>query len=86
LTVGATRNQELYAGVRLTVPAGNDRAQVFVRLDISAGDPVTPGPAEVTYPALLGGSICLLGYPLATAIAEKVVTMIYAISPAARGI
>ena len=37
---------------------------------------MTPGPVEVDYPGLLEGSFSLLGYPLPTVIAEKVVTMI----------
>jgi hypothetical protein len=37
---------------------------------------VTPHPIDVEYPALLDRPFHLLGYPLATVLAEKIVTMI----------
>ena len=76
LTAQVIRDAELYAGVRLTIPARIERARVVLRLDVNVGDPVTPHPVDVQYPALLGGSFHLLGYPLETVLAEKVVTMI----------
>jgi hypothetical protein len=76
LTARIIRDAELYAGVRMAVPARVDRARTALRVDVNVGDPVTPGPVEVDYPGLLEGSFSLLGYPLPTVIAEKVVTMI----------
>ncbi len=76
LTARVIRDAELYSGVRLAVPARVDRAQAILRLDVNVGDPVTPGPVEIEYPGLLAGSFRLLGYPLATVLAEKIVTMI----------
>lgn len=76
LTAALIRDTEMYAGVRLTVPASLDRARVVLRLDVNVGDPVTPEPIEIDYPSLLAGSFRLLGYPLATVLAEKIVTMI----------
>lgn len=76
LRADVIRDIELYSGVRVIVPAGVDRARHPLRIDINVGDPVTPGPVEVAYPALLGESFTLLGYPLATVLAEKIVTMI----------
>jgi hypothetical protein len=76
LTSRVIRDAELYSGVRLAVPARVDRAQAILRLDVNVGDPVTPGPVEIEYPGLLTGSFRLLGYPLATVLAEKIVTMI----------
>jgi hypothetical protein len=70
------RDAELYSGVRIVVPASIDRARHPLRIDINVGDPVTPGPVEIDYPALLDEPFPLLGYPLATVLAEKVVTMI----------
>jgi Nucleotidyl transferase AbiEii toxin, Type IV TA system len=37
---------------------------------------VTPRPVEVSYPALLGPPFTLVGYPLETVLAEKIVTMV----------
>ncbi len=76
LTAAVIRDAELYSGVRLAVPARLDRAHAVLRVDVNVGDPVTPAPVEVTYPGLLEGSFNVLGYPLATVLAEKVVTMI----------
>ena len=70
------RDGELYAGVRLSAPARIGQARAVLRIDVSVGDPVTPGPVELEYPGLLDGSFHLLGYPIATVMAEKLVTMI----------
>ena len=37
---------------------------------------MTPAPVEVKYPALLGEPFGLIGYPLETVLAEKIVTMV----------
>ena len=70
------RDAALYSGVRISVPSRIDKARVVLRLDVNVGDPVTPDPVDVEYPALLDQPFHLLGYPLATVIAEKLVTMI----------
>ncbi len=70
------RDSDPYTGVRITVPARIDRARHPLRIDISVGDPVTPAPVEVRYPALLDEPFELVGYPLETVLAEKIVTMI----------
>jgi Nucleotidyl transferase AbiEii toxin, Type IV TA system len=76
LSASVIRDSELYAGVRLAVPARVDRARTVLRADVNVGDPVTPRPVEIDYPCLLGGPFRLFGYPLATVLAEKLVTMI----------
>lgn len=58
------------------VPARVDRAQHPLRVDVNVGDPVTPAPVEIDYPALLGKPFRLVGYPIETVLAEKLVTMI----------
>jgi predicted nucleotidyltransferase component of viral defense system len=70
------RDADPYTGVRITVPARIDRARHPLRVDINVGDPVTPAPVEVSYPALLDEPFALVGYPLETVLAEKIVTMI----------
>jgi hypothetical protein len=43
-------------------------------VDVSTGDPIWPGPAEVLLPRLLGQeSIRLRGYPIEMVLAEKIV-------------
>jgi hypothetical protein len=76
ISASVIRDSELYAGVRVAVPARVDRARTVLRADVNVGDPVTPGPVEIDYPCLLDGPFRLLGYPLATVLAEKLVTMI----------
>jgi hypothetical protein len=70
------READFYAGVRIVVPAGIDRARHPLRIDVNVGDPITPAPVEVDYPALLTEPFPVVGYPLETVLAEKVVTMI----------
>lgn len=70
------RDADPYTGVRITVPARVDRARHPLRVDINVGDPITPAPVEVSYPALLDEPFDLVGYPLETVLAEKIVTMI----------
>ena len=76
LRAAMIREADLYTGVRIVVPASVARARHPLRLDVNVGDPVTPAPVEVTYPALLAEPFNVVGYPLATVLAEKVVTMV----------
>lgn len=71
-----TRDLDPYPGVRIVVPASVQRARQPLRIDVNIGDPVTPAPVEVAYPTLLGEPFTLLGYPIETVLAEKIVTMI----------
>lgn len=76
LTTQMIREQDVYAAVRVTMPATIATAEVTLKVDVNVGDPVTPAPVEVTYPALLGEPFTTIGYPLETVLAEKLVTMI----------
>lgn len=70
------RDQDPYPAVRVAVPARVDRARQALRIDVNIGDPVTPAPIVVTYPALLGEPFPLLAYPIETVLAEKLVTIV----------
>lgn len=78
VTTAAIRDDALYSGVRVTMAAQLATAQVKLRLDINFGDPVTPAPRTVELPALRPGTppIRILGYPIETVLAEKLVTAI----------
>lgn len=76
MTTQVIRDAALYSGVRISVPSRIDRAKVVLRIDVNVGDPVTPHSVDVEYPSLLDSPFHLLGYPLATVLAEKIVTMI----------
>jgi hypothetical protein len=77
-TVSATtiRDDAIYAGVRVTMEARIATAVVKLRLDVNFGDPVTPAPRTVVLPALRPGmkDVAVLGYPIETVLAEKIVT------------
>ena len=69
------RDEEEYSGVRVTMTASLARAQVTFHIDVNVGDPVSPAPALVSVPRLLGGDpLALSGYPLPMVHAEKLVT------------
>lgn len=76
MTSQQIREHDLYTGVRVVVPASVDRAQQPLRVDVNVGDPVTPRPHRITYPALLGEPFEVVGYPIETVLAEKLVTMV----------
>lgn len=71
------REEDEYHGLRLSMAASIARARLKLQLDVSFGDPVTPGPQTIDYPQqLTSESFQILGYPLATVIAEKLTTAI----------
>ncbi|RCG28213.1 nucleotidyl transferase AbiEii/AbiGii toxin family protein [Sphaerisporangium album] len=71
------RVDEPYNGLRLTMAASIARARLKLQLDISFGDPVTPGPQVIDYPQQLSAdTFQIFGYPLATVIAEKLSTAV----------
>jgi predicted nucleotidyltransferase component of viral defense system len=75
-TAEEIRDEEIYAGVRVTMQASLATARLHFHIDTNVGDPITPGPQDVRLPRLLGGEIHLRGYPLAMVHAEKIVTAI----------
>jgi predicted nucleotidyltransferase component of viral defense system len=76
MTTQQIREHDLYAGVRVVVPGNIDRARQSLRVDVNVGDPVTPAPQRITYPALLAEPFEVIGYPIETVLAEKLVTMV----------
>lgn len=77
ITAGTIRDQDDYAGVRVTVPGRLARAVFRFHVDVNVGDPIQPPPVLVDLPRLLGGEpVRLLGYPMAMVLAEKIVTMV----------
>ena len=68
------RDDGEYAGVRVHLVYTLATTRLAFHVDVNVGDPVYPAPHDVDLPALLGGSIRLRGYPMVTAMAEKIVT------------
>jgi len=73
-TAHRIRDEDEYSGVRVSMTATLGRARLAFHVDVNVGDPVWPAPSTVTVPGLLGGHAELLGYPLPTVYAEKIVT------------
>ena len=71
------RDDDKYAGVRVTLLCGLDRAVLRFHVDVNVGDPIWPDPVRVALPRVLGDeSVEVLGYPLAMVLAEKLVTAV----------
>lgn len=72
------RDDALYSGVRVLMPARIATAQIKLQLDINFGDPVTPSPRPVEIPSLRDGlePVRVTGYPVETILAEKLATAI----------
>jgi hypothetical protein len=70
----AIRDEDEYNGVRVTLTATLATAKLSLHVDVNIGDPIWPPPRAIELPRLLGGTITLVGYPLAMVCAEKIVT------------
>ena len=70
------RDGEEYSGLRVHIRAQLYRAQIAIKIDISAGDPISPHAHLVTMPRILGGEFTVMGHPPETVIAEKAVTIL----------
>lgn len=73
------RDEDEYAGIRVHVPA---RVHTFdvktFKIDVSTGDPITPGVENIDMPTILGGqTLTVRAHPLPTVVAEKTVTMLH---------
>jgi hypothetical protein len=66
-----------YDGVRAIFAGRLGNARIPMQIDVGFGDRVTPGPAEIEYPSVLGTSRArLIGYTPETTIAEKLHVML----------
>src|SRR6185369_7984138 len=72
--VQTIRDDDVYHGVRVSFSAALATARVALHIDVNVGDPIWPGPTEVTVPGLLGRNVALSGYPIPMVHAEKLVT------------
>lgn len=78
ITAVAIRDEDEYAGVRVTVSAKLHTAEARPHIDINVGDPIEPGPQEIEVPRTLSTAapIQVRGYPIPMVIAEKLVTAV----------
>ncbi len=72
------REDEEYQGLRITLLARLDRAEIPFKIDIGFGDAVHPGPSELEFPTLLRDmpAPVISAYPPATVVAEKFEAMV----------
>jgi hypothetical protein len=75
VTAEAIRDEDRYGGVRIRLVARLASAREPFHVDVNIGDPIWPGPAEISLPRLLGQEpIQLRGYSMEMVLAEKIVT------------
>jgi hypothetical protein len=79
-TRGATaetiREEDQYQAVRVSMTATLATSRPTFHVDVSVSDQISNEPQIVHLPRILGGTIAVLGYPLAMVYAEKIVTAI----------
>jgi hypothetical protein len=68
------RDDDVYAGVRVSLTGSLSAARLTFHVDVNIGDPIWPDPQPVKLPRLLDGEIVVTGYPLPMVYAEKLVT------------
>lgn len=78
MRIAPIREDNVYGGLRLNIPAFIASARLPVQVDIGFGDAITPAPETVTYPTLLDdlAAPSLRAYPVYTVIAEKLHAMV----------
>ena len=66
-----------YPGIRVYLRAMYPPMAVPLKIDVTTGDSITPGPIAYDYPLLFDrGSVSLMSYPLETVLAEKLETVV----------
>lgn len=77
-TAEVTREDDDYAGVRVSMDARLHTARLKLKVDVNIGDPVWPEPIEIDVPSVPDGErpIRVIGYPLSMVLAEKLVTAV----------
>ncbi len=61
LTTRMIREQDVYTAVHVAMSTSVATVALAPKVDV--GDPVTPGPVEMSYQALLDGPFTMVGYP-----------------------
>jgi len=73
-TAETIREKDSYSGIRVTLGGTLSRAVIRFHVDVNVGDPIWPGPQQISVPRLIEGVIVVRGYPLEMVLAEKIVT------------
>lgn len=71
------RETDDYPGIRVYLKAMYPPMAVPLKIDVTTGDSITPGPIAYDYPLLFdAGTVSLMSYPLETVLAEKLETVV----------
>jgi hypothetical protein len=73
-TAETIREEDSYSGIRVTLGGTLSRVVIRFHVDVNVGDPIWPGPQQISVPRLIEGVIVVRGYPLEMVLAEKIVT------------
>ncbi|SCL28659.1 Nucleotidyl transferase AbiEii toxin, Type IV TA system [Micromonospora nigra] len=73
-TAQTIRDDDVYAGVRVSLTGRLSAARLAFHVDVNVGDPIWPDPQPIKLPRLLDGELLVTGYPLPMVYAEKLVT------------
>ncbi len=73
-TAETIREEGSYSGIRVTLGGTLSRAVIRFHVDVNVGDPIWPGPQQISVPRLIDGMISVRGYPLEMVLAEKIIT------------
>jgi hypothetical protein len=77
MSIEEIKEDNVYSGIRITVPCLLDKSRHILQVDVGYGDRITPGEMEYSFPVVLQEKpICLYVYPIETVIAEKFEAMI----------
>ena len=77
LSMEATRAEDEYAGVRVSLPVQCGTAKLVLQIDMGVGDSVWPPPSTETYPPLLDFPPPeVLSYPKEAVVAEKLEALV----------
>jgi hypothetical protein len=78
IKVEVMREQDTYQGLRVTMLARLDKAEIHLQIDVGFGDAVHPVPKKSIFPCLLPdmGIPEILAYPPETVVAEKFEAMV----------
>jgi hypothetical protein len=72
MVVEEIKEDNVYSGIRITVPCLLDKSRHILQVDVGYGDRITPGEMEYSLPVVLQEKpIYIYVYPIETVIAEK---------------
>lgn len=75
-TASIIRDDDEYAGVRVSLVAHLATVEIHLHIDVNVGDPIVPEPQVIELPRVLGDPVALRGYPIVMVHAEKIVTAV----------